>query len=40
MYSKVYPTVDIAVFRDDKKYLLLGEKGKEKHGNCQGALWM
>ena len=26
MYSKVYPTVDIAVLRDDRKYILLGRK--------------
>lgn len=30
MYSKVYPTVDIAVFRDNRKYILLGRKKQRK----------
>jgi bifunctional NMN adenylyltransferase/nudix hydrolase len=36
MYSKVYPTVDIAVFRDDKKYLLLGRKKQRKAWQLPG----
>jgi len=36
MYSKVYPTVDIAVFRDHKKNILLGRKKQGKKWRFPG----
>lgn len=36
MYSKVYPTVDIAVFREDRTYLLLGRKKNRREWRLPG----
>jgi len=36
MYPKVYPTVDIAVFRENMKYVLLGRKSQRKAWQLPG----
>jgi len=36
MYSKVYPTVDIAVFKENRSYLLLGRKKNSKEWRLPG----
>lgn len=36
MYSKVYPTVDVAVFKEDRNYLLLGRKRNLKEWRLPG----
>jgi bifunctional NMN adenylyltransferase/nudix hydrolase len=36
MYSKIYPTVDIAVFKENRSYILLGRKKNRKEWRLPG----